>query len=198
MIAIVGVDLLYYLYHRMAHRVRLIWATHQAHHSSQYFNFATALRQKWNISGDVFLRALLPLFGVPPWLVFLSFSINLIYQFWIHTERIGRLWRPIEFLFNTPSHHRVHHGANEQYLDRNYGGILIVWDRWCGTFAGEAERVRYGLTKNIDTFKPTEVAFHEYKAIARDLRAARDWHERLGYMLRGPGWVPGERNTLVT
>ena len=97
----------------MAHRVRIFWATHQAHHSSQYFNFATALRQKWNISGDVFLRALLPLFGVPPWIVFASFSINLIYQFWIHTERIGKLWRPIEFVFNTPSHHRVHHGMDE-------------------------------------------------------------------------------------
>ena len=91
-IAIVGVDFLYYWYHRMAHRVRLFWATHQAHHSSQYFNLATALRQKWNISGDVFLRALLPLFGVPPWMVFASFSINLIYQYWIHTERIGKLW----------------------------------------------------------------------------------------------------------
>ena len=125
-IAIVGVDLLYYFYHRIAHRVRLIWATHQAHHSSQYFNFATALRQKWNISGDVFLRALLPLFGVPPWMVFASFSINLVYQFWIHTERIGKLWRPIEFVFNTPSHHRVHHGMDQQYLDKNYGGIFIT------------------------------------------------------------------------
>ena len=136
MIAIVGVDLLYYVYHRMAHRVRLFWATHQAHHSSQYFNFATALRQKWNISGDVFLRALLPLFGVPPWMVFASFSINLVYQFWIHTERIGKLWRPIEFIFNTPSHHRVHHGMDQQYLDKNYGGIFILWDRLFGSFRG--------------------------------------------------------------
>ena len=134
MIAIVGVDLLYYVYHRIAHRVRLFWATHQAHHSSQYFNFATALRQKWNISGDVFLRALLPLVGVPPWIVFASFSINLIYQFWIHTERIGKLWRPIEFIFNTPSHHRVHHGMDQQYLDKNYGGIFILWDRLFGSF----------------------------------------------------------------
>jgi sterol desaturase/sphingolipid hydroxylase (fatty acid hydroxylase superfamily) len=117
-------------------------------------------------------------------------AISLMYQFWIHTERIGRLWRPIEFLLNTPSHHRVHHGANEQYLDRNYAGILIIWDRMFGTFAGEDERVRYGLTKNIGTYRPTEVAFHEYRAIARDLRGARDWRERRGYMLRGPGWVP--------
>jgi sterol desaturase/sphingolipid hydroxylase (fatty acid hydroxylase superfamily) len=144
-IAILGVDLPYYFYHRMAHRVRIFWATHQAHHSSQYFNLATALRQKWNISGDVFLRALLPLFGVPPWMVFVSFSINLVYQFFIHTERIGKLWRPIEFVFNTPSHHRVHHGMDQQYLDKNYGGILIPWDRLLGSFAAETSRPHYGL-----------------------------------------------------
>ncbi|HEX2213096.1 MAG TPA: sterol desaturase family protein, partial [Mycobacterium sp.] len=128
-IAIVGVDVLFYAYHRTAHRVRLIWATHQAHHSSEYFNFATALRQKWNNSGEILMWVPLPLLGVPPWMVFASFSINLIYQFWIHTERIGKLWRPVEFVFNTPSHHRVHHGMDQQYLDKNYGGIFIVWDR---------------------------------------------------------------------
>ena len=117
--------------------MRLIWATHQAHHSSQYFNFATALRQKWNNSGEIFMRAPLPLLGVPPWMVFVSFSINLVYQFWIHTERIGKLWRPIEFVFNTPSHHRVHHGMDQQYLDKNYGGILILWDRLFGSFQPE-------------------------------------------------------------
>ena len=162
MIAIVGVDLLYYFYHRIAHRVRLIWATHQAHHSSQYFNFATALRQKWNISGDVFLRALLPLIGVPPWMVFASFSINLVYQFWIHTERIGKLWRPIEFVFNTPSHHRVHHGMDQQYLDKNYGGIFILWDRLFGSFQAETVRPNYGLTKQVDTYNIWTLQTHEY------------------------------------
>ena len=166
-IAILGVDLLYYWYHRMAHRVRLFWATHQAHHSSQYFNFATALRQKWNISGDVFLRALLPLFGVPPWIVFASFSINLIYQYWIHTERIGKLWRPIEFIFNTPSHHRVHHGMDEQYLDKNYGGILIIWDRLFRSFQPETFRPHYGLTKQVDTYNIWKLQTHEYVAIAQ-------------------------------
>ena len=165
MIAIVGVDLLYYFYHRMAHRVRLFWATHQAHHSSQYFNFATALRQKWNISGDVFLRALLPLFGVPPWMVFASFSINLIYQFWIHTERIDKLWRPIEFIFNTPSHHRVHHGMDQQYLDRNYGGIFIIWDRLFGSF--QAETVPAAL-------RPDQAGGHLQHLEAADPRVRRD------------------------
>ena len=196
-IAIVGVDLLYYVYHRMAHRVRLFWATHQAHHSSQYFNFATALRQKWNISGDVFLRALLPLFGVPPWLVFLSFSINLIYQFWIHTERIDKLWRPIEFVFNTPSHHRVHHGMDQQYLDRNYGGIFILWDRLFGSFQAETTRPHYGLTKQVDTFNIWKLQTWEYVAIARDVRHATRWRDRLGYIFGPPGWAPAERRLGV-
>lgn len=192
-IAIVGVDLLYYFYHRIAHRVRLIWATHQAHHSSQYFNFATALRQKWNISGDVFLRALLPLFGVPPWMVFASFSINLIYQFWIHTERIGKLWRPIEFVFNTPSHHRVHHGMDQQYLDKNYGGIFILWDRIFGSFAPETARPHYGLTKQVDTYNIWELQTHEYVAIFRDVRQARRWRDKLGYLFGPPGWEPAPK-----
>ena len=189
-IAILGVDFLYYWYHRMAHRVRIFWATHQAHHSSQYFNFATALRQKWNISGDVFLRALLPLFGVPPWMVFLSFSINLVYQFWIHTERIGKLWRPIEFIFNTPSHHRVHHGMDQQYLDKNYGGIVILWDRLFGSFAAETARPHYGLTKQVDTYNIWILQTHEYAAIARDLRTAQRWRDRFGYTFGPPGWAP--------
>ena len=96
-------------------------------------------------------------------------------------------------MFNTPSHHRVHHGANEQYLDRNYGGILIIWDRLFGTFVPEAERVRYGLTKNITTFNPVRVAFGEYAALARDVRAVEGWRLRLEVALRGPGWQPAER-----
>lgn len=192
-IAIVGVDVLYYFYHRIAHRVRLIWATHQAHHSSQYFNFATALRQKWNISGDVFLRALLPLLGVPPWMVFASFSINLIYQFWIHTERIGKLWRPIEFVFNTPSHHRVHHGMDQQYLDKNYGGIFILWDRLFRSFKEENVRPHYGLTKQVDTYNIWTLQTHEYVSIFRDVRRASRWRDKVGYALGPPGWLPAEQ-----
>jgi sterol desaturase/sphingolipid hydroxylase (fatty acid hydroxylase superfamily) len=189
-IALVGVDLLFYTYHRIAHRVRLIWATHQAHHSSQYFNFATALRQKWNNSGEILLWIPLPLLGVPPWMVFASFSINLIYQFWVHTERIGRLWRPIEFIFNTPSHHRVHHGMDAEYLDRNYGGILIVWDRMFGTYADELFRPHYGLTKQVDTYNIWKLQTHEYVAIAHDVRHATRWRDRFGYVLGPPGWAP--------
>ncbi len=199
-IALVGVDLLFYCYHRIAHRVRLIWATHQAHHSSQYFNFATALRQKWNNSGEILMWIPLPLLGVPPWLVFFSFSVSLVYQFWIHTERIGTLPRPVEFVFNTPSHHRVHHGMDEIYLDRNYGGILILWDRLFGTFQPEVFRPHYGLTKPVNTFNIWRLQTREYVAIGRDVRAARRWRDKLGYVLGPPGWEPvgvAERGTAT-
>lgn len=189
-IAILGVDLLFYAYHRSAHRVRLIWATHQAHHSSQYFNFATALRQKWNNSGEILIWIPLPLLGVPPWMVFVSFSINLVYQFWIHTERIDKLWRPIEFVFNTPSHHRVHHGMDQEYLDKNYAGILIIWDRLFGTFQPERFRPHYGLTKQVETFNIVKLQTHEYAAIGRDVRAARGVRAKLGYIFGPPGWAP--------
>ena len=189
-IALVGVDVLFYAYHRIAHRVRLIWATHQAHHSSRYFNFATALRQKWNNTGEIIMWVPLPLLGVPPWMVFTSFSISLIYQFWIHTERIGKLPRPFEFVFNTPSHHRVHHGMDPEYLDRNYGGILIVWDRLFGSFQPELFRPHYGLTKPVNTFNIWTLETREYVAIARDVRAATRWRDRLGFVFGPPGWEP--------
>ena len=196
-IALVGVDLLFYAYHRLAHRVRLIWATHQAHHSSRYFNFATALRQKWNNSGELIMWAPLPMLGVPPWMVFTSFSISLVYQFWIHTERIGRLPSLIEFVFNTPSHHRVHHGTDQEYLDRNYGGILIIWDRLFGTFAPETHRPHYGLTKPVHTFNIWKLETHEYVAIVRDVRTATIWRDRLGYVFGPPGWQPASSPSLT-
>ena len=195
-IAILGVDLLYYSYHRVAHRVRLVWATHQAHHSSEYFNFATALRQKWNNSGEIVMWTPLPLLGVPPWLVFFSFSVSLIYQFWVHTERIDKLPRPFEFLFNTPSHHRVHHGMDTVYLDKNYGGILIIWDRLFGSFQPEVFRPHYGLTKRVDTFNIWTLQTREYAAIARDCRSAGRLRDRLGYVFGPPGWAP--RRTAQT
>lgn len=195
-IALVGVDLLFYAYHRLAHRVRIIWATHQAHHSSEYFNFATALRQKWNNSGEILMWIPLPLLGVPPWMVFASFSVNLIYQFWVHTERIDKLWAPFEFVFNTPSHHRVHHGMDPEYLDKNYGGILIIWDRMFGSYAEELFRPHYGLTKPVNTFNIWTLQTHEYTAIARDVRACARFRDRLGYIFGPPGWMPARRGAV--
>ncbi|NYV78796.1 sterol desaturase family protein [Streptomyces sp. UH6] len=183
-------DFLYYWSHRGHHVIRLLWACHVVHHSSRKFNLTTALRQPWtSLTGWPFYLPLIALGVHPAALAFLT-SVSLVYQFWIHTERIGKLPRPVEFLFNTPSHHRVHHASQGGYLDRNFGGILIVWDRMFGSFAPETERPVYGLTKNIETYNPLRVATHEYVAIAKDLRAARSWGERAGRVFRGPGWQP--------
>ncbi|MDN4174389.1 sterol desaturase family protein [Nocardioides sp. SOB77] len=189
-LAVLGVDFFFYWAHRVAHRVRLVWATHQAHHSSEHFNFSTALRQKWNNSHELVIWAPLPLLGVPPALVFLGFSISLVYQFFVHTERIRTLPRPIELVFNTPSHHRVHHGSDPEYLDRNYGGILIVWDRLFGTFQPELHRPTYGLTKPVGTYNLLTLQTHEYAAIARDVRGAPTLRDKLGYVFGPPGWRP--------
>ena len=184
-------DLAYYWYHRVSHEVRVFWASHVVHHSSTHYNLSTALRQSWVPMTQLPFWALLALLGFPPWMIFLQQSVSLIYQFGLHTEKIDRLPRPVEYVMNTPSHHRVHHGANEQYLDRNYGGILIIWDRIFGTFIPEEERVVYGLTKNIETHHPVRVAFHEYGALWSDVRGAHTWRDRFGHMLHGPGWTPG-------
>ena len=189
-VVLLGVDLLFYAEHRAAHRVRILWAAHQAHHNSQRFNLSTAVRQKWNPWWELVVWVPLPLLGVPPWMIFTAFSFNLIFQFFVHTERIERMWAPVEFVLNTPSHHRVHHGSDPEYLDKNYAGVLIVWDRMFGSYAEETHRPRYGLTKNIDSFNPFRLQYHEYGAIARDVRAARSWRDKLGYLFAPPGWTP--------
>ena len=183
-------DLAYYWFHRAHHEVRILWASHVVHHSSEHYNLSTALRQTWTPMTALPFWIPLALVGFEPWQILLAQSWSLLYQFWIHTERISRLPRWFETVFNTPSHHRVHHGSNQQYLDRNHGGILIVWDRLFGTWEPEGERVRYGLTRNIETFNPVHVAFHEFAAIWRDVKAAETWRQRLGHVFRGPGWQP--------
>jgi sterol desaturase/sphingolipid hydroxylase (fatty acid hydroxylase superfamily) len=168
--------------------VRVLWASHVPHHSSQRYNLSTALRQSWTpFTGLPFYLPLALFFS--PVQIATAYGINLLYQFWIHTELIDRLG-PFEWIFNTPSHHRVHHGANVQYLDRNHAGILIVWDRWFGTFEPERERPRYGLTKNIQSFNPVYAAFHEFAAVLRDAFTAGSWRDAVGYLLRPPGWKP--------
>ena len=183
-------DLAYYWYHRAHHEVRILWASHVVHHSSQRYNFSTALRQTWTPFGGIPFWAPLALLGVPVWAIFLQQSISLLYQFFLHTERVGKLWRPVEYVMNTPSHHRVHHGMNNAYLDRNYGGILVIWDRLFRSFEPEGERVVYGLTKQLRTYNPLVVASHEYASIWADVRAARRWRDRWGFVVRGPGWQP--------
>jgi len=187
--AIVGWDFIYYWNHRFMHTSRYMWAIHVVHHSSERYNLSTALRQPVaDALGTFAPYGLLCLLGVRPSLIAQARGINLLYQYWIHTDVIRRLG-PAEQVLNTPSHHRVHHGVNPRYIDRNHGSILIVWDRLFGTFAREEEPVVYGLTKNIDTFNPARVMSHEHTDMLRDVARARTWRERLSFVLRGPGWA---------
>jgi sterol desaturase/sphingolipid hydroxylase (fatty acid hydroxylase superfamily) len=191
--AVVGWDFLYYWNHRFMHISRYMWAVHEVHHSSERYNLSTALRQPVaDVLGTSVPYGLLCLFGIPPSAVATARGVNLIYQFWIHTEAIDRIGRA-EATLNSASHHRVHHGTNRQYLDRNQGGILIVWDRMFGTFEPEDEHVVYGLTTNIDTFNPARIASHEYRDMARDIASSTGWTERLSYVFRGPGWATRQR-----
>ncbi len=192
-------DLRYYWVHRIGHTSRWVWASHVNHHSSQHYNLSTALRQTWTgeLTGMMILQAPLVLLGFHPLMVFFVAGINLVYQFWIHTEAIGKLPRWFETVFNTPSHHRVHHGRNAQYLDANYAGTLIVWDRLFGTFVPEGERPDYGLVHNLGTFNPLRVAFHEYVGIWRDVtQLGITWRDRWNYVQKPPGWShDGSRDT---
>jgi sterol desaturase/sphingolipid hydroxylase (fatty acid hydroxylase superfamily) len=191
-VAMVGWDLIYYWNHRLMHEVRALWAIHVVHHSSQRYNLSTALRQPVADALGVFVPyGALCLVGVRPEVVAGARAWNLLYQYWIHTEVVGDLG-PVEEVLNTPSLHRVHHGANRRYLDRNHGGILIVWDRLFGTHEREDpdEPVVYGLTTNVDTHNPARVATHEHVALLADVARARRWRDRLGHVVRRPGWRP--------
>jgi sterol desaturase/sphingolipid hydroxylase (fatty acid hydroxylase superfamily) len=189
-IAMLAWDFQYYWLHRWEHGVRLLWATHVSHHSSEHYNLSTALRQPWAPFLGLAMFPPLGFLGLAPWEIMTCGGFNLIYQFWIHTEAIDRLPAPLEFVLNTPSHHRVHHGSNPQYLDKNHGGILILWDRLFGTFEPEADPVRYGLVKNVKSFNLFTIFAHEFIAIAKDAWHAKSWGERLRYVFGDPGWKP--------
>jgi sterol desaturase/sphingolipid hydroxylase (fatty acid hydroxylase superfamily) len=184
-------DFCYYWQHRGHHVIRILWASHVVHHSSRHYNLSTALRQPWTGATSWVFYVPMILAGVHPAALAFCSSVNLVYQFWIHTERIDRLPRPLEYVLNTPSHHRVHHASQGGYLDRNFGGILILFDRAFGTFTPETVRPVYGLTKNLSTYNPVRVATHEYASIARDMASATSWGDRLRHLTKGPGWQPG-------
>lgn len=177
-------DFIYYGYHRLSHEHRIWWAAHVNHHSSEHYNFSTAVRQTWTgvLVGTWLPWLLLALLGFAPWMILVQQTLSLFYQFWIHTESVRRLPAWIEAVFNTLSHHRVHHASNPRCLDRNYGGVLIIWDRLFGSFVAESseEPIHYGLMKNVQTFNPLRIAMHEWWAILVDLRTARSWHEAAG------------------
>ena len=196
-------DMRYYLHHRMAHRIRWPWAMHVTHHSSTHFNFAVALRQGWtkHFTGTTVLKVPLVLIGFDPVLVIFCGALNAVYQFFLHTELVGKLHPWIEAIFNTPSHHRVHHGKNPRYLDTNYAGTLIIWDRLFGTFAEEDlnDRPDYGLVKDLETYNPITIIFHEYWGVLKDVFGPnRSWKDRLKYIVAQPGWShDGSRQTSL-
>jgi sterol desaturase/sphingolipid hydroxylase (fatty acid hydroxylase superfamily) len=184
-------DFAYYWFHRMNHEVRLFWAGHVPHHSSVKLNYATALRQGVGERVHKYLFWLwIPLLGFDALMMFTVLSINLIYQFWVHTELVKKMPSWFEYIFNTPSHHRVHHASNVRYLDCNHAGVLILWDRIFGTFSEEKdfEKPIYGLTKNIDTYNPFRVVSHEYIDIWKDVSRADRWSDKFKYIFMAPGW----------
>lgn len=191
-------DLSYYWFHREAHLIRYFWASHKVHHSSEKYNLASALRQTWtgNITFSYVFYLWMPIVGFHPIVIIIMQQISLLYQYWIHTETIGKMWRPFEYIFNTPSHHRVHHGSDVEYLDCNYAGILIIWDRMFGTFVEETHRPKYGLVENVNTYNPVKIAFSEWIAIGKDVFANPKY--ALGYIFGRPGWShDGSRKTAI-
>lgn len=183
-------DLCYYWFHRISHESRLFWASHVVHHSSQKYNLSTALRQTWSGSfySFVFWIPLL-LIGFHPIMVMTQMAISLIYQYWIHTELIKKMPNWFEAIFNTPSHHRVHHATNPQYLDRNHAGIFIIWDKLFGTFEPEVEKPVYGLVKNIETYNPIKIAFLEWVNMFRDFSFSKtSFLNKVKYLIKPPGW----------
>lgn len=190
-------DFCFYWFHRCGHEVRMMWAAHVNHHSSDHYNLSTALRQSWteHMFGPIFWVPM-ALAGFPLEVLIVVESLSLLYQYWLHTELIGKLG-PFGWVFNTPSFHRVHHGRNLKYMDRNYAGILIVWDRMFGTFQAEEEAVEYGITKPLESYNPVVVAFHEWGAMLRDVAAAKTLRGKLGVMFGPPGWrEDGQHETV--
>lgn len=192
-----GQEFCYYWMHRADHRIRWFWLNHSVHHSPEQYALSSAYRLGWTgkITAAAVFFAPLAWLGFPVLLVLAALAANLSYQFWLHTELIGKLPRPIEFLFNTPAHHRVHHASNPEYLDCNYGGVLIVFDRLFGTFREEKPGVpiRYGLTEPLRSYNPVKIACHAWAGMFRDLRRARGWRKRLWVVFGPPGYRPSRR-----
>ncbi|GAB5438769.1 sterol desaturase family protein [Falsiruegeria mediterranea] len=193
-IALVLADLAYYWEHRILHRINFLWATHSVHHSSPFFNISVAYRHG-PLDGfwPLFFHLPLVLLGFNPILILVVELLVQLYQTALHTEVIGKLWKPVEMIMNTPSHHRVHHGSNPKYLDKNYAGIFIIWDRMFGTFEEEEEEVVYGLVKPIDSINPFVAFFHGFTRLATDVWNMPGFMNKLGVFFGPPGWQPKNR-----
>jgi sterol desaturase/sphingolipid hydroxylase (fatty acid hydroxylase superfamily) len=196
----IGYDFIYYWKHRFAHIVRWWWAEHVTHHSSTHYNLTTALRQPWfgPLTGLVIIAAPLVMLGFDPAFIGLAAGVNLVYQYWIHTETIGRMPKWFESVMNTPSHHRVHHATNPRYLDANFAGVFIVWDKMFGTFVPELDYDKpvYGIVKPLGKFNPVIVAYHELFGLLGDCwqDGLRPWRW-IGRLINNPGWSPDGRHS---
>ena len=185
-ITFISIDLVFYIYHRMSHRIRFLWAIHLSHHSSEEMNFAVSFRQAWfgPISKIPFFMVL-PLLGFDPTIVAVAGVISTLWGIVGHTQVISKLG-PLEWIFNTPSHHRVHHGSNRQYIDKNYGNLLIIWDRMFGTFEPEEEKVKFGLVNNVNTFNPVKVTFMAWMSMIKDLKQKNSFFEAIKVIFGPP------------
>ncbi len=190
-------DLCRYWAHRISHEQRFWWASHVTHHSSEQYNFSVGFRLSWVQQMKVIFFLPVPLLGFHPFVFFVCHQIAVVYQFWIHTELIDKMPRWVEYFFVTPSHHRVHHATNDQYLDKNYGSTFIIWDRIFGTFEPEVEKPVYGITTPVNSYNPVYLVFHEYIRLIKDLRWARSPKEFFQVLISGPGAeivTPGGKN----
>ena len=183
----VVVDFCRYWAHRVSHEQRFWWATHVTHHSSEQYNFSVSFRLGWTQHIKVIFFIPAALLGFDPFVFFICMQIGVLYQFWIHTELIDRMWAPVEFLFVTPSHHRVHHATEEKYLDKNYGSSLIIWDRLFGTFCPEQETPNYGILKPVNSYNPVKLVFHEHVDMVKDMMTYRHPKAWWRIMFHGPG-----------
>jgi sterol desaturase/sphingolipid hydroxylase (fatty acid hydroxylase superfamily) len=191
-----GVEFCYYWFHRASHRIRWFWCAHVVHHGSEHMNFTAAMRQSWlySFAGNWLFYTPMVLLGFEPRWVMLALSINLGYQFFVHTQWIKKLPAPIEFIFNTPSHHRAHHGRNPRYIDRNYGGTFIVFDRLFGTFEEESEAVDYGLVRQVHSHNPVWLTLHEWVSMVRDMLQPGPLSVRLKHLWGPPEWERTQDN----
>ena len=185
-----GVECCYYWFHRASHRIRWFWCAHVVHHASEHMNFTTAMRQSWlySFAGNWLFYTPMVLIGFEPHWVMFALSVNLAYQFFIHTQWVGQLPAPIEFIFNTPSHHRAHHGRNPAYIDKNYGGTLIIFDRLFGTFVPESETPDYGLVRQVHSHNPIWLTIHEWVDMIRDMLRPGPLTQRLKHLWAPPEW----------
>lgn len=185
-LCLIVLDFCRYWAHRIAHEQRFWWSTHVVHHSSEHYNLSVSFRLSWTQNLKIIFFLPVILMGFNPLVFFIVHQIEVLYQFWIHTELIRKLPRPIEYIFTTPSHHRVHHSVNERYIDKNYGSTFIIWDRMFGTFQEEDEPAKYGITKPVNSYNPVYLVFHEWMEVGKDLLKSKSLKEGFRVLFGSP------------